>query len=85
MDITWMNYLTLIKADIWLPLLIAGSFLTLQLVIFLVVYSPSAKNKSVTSKVQFDEYEIDRQLKRQTDILERDRWDRISGYEQGGD
>ncbi len=75
---TWMNYSTLIKMEIWLPLLIAGVFLAFNVFVFLLTYDP--KKDSKVSDVRLDEYEIDRQLKRQTDILERDRWDRISGY-----
>ena len=73
----------LIKSDIWLPLLIGGIYLTFNIFLFLLLYNPRRNNPTRTQSVRYDDHEINRQLARQTDILERDRWDRISGYTHG--
>ena len=73
----------LIKSDIWLPLLVGGIYLTLNIFLFLLLYDPRRKGPVSTQSVRYNDSEINRQLARQTDILERDRWDRISGYTHG--
>ncbi len=85
MNILYMSYSALIKSSIWLPLLIGGGFLVFQIYLFFALYDPKSKDNK-TPNVTFNEYEIERQLKRQTNLMERDRSDRISGsngYDKG--
>lgn len=79
MSILYTSCSALIKSSIWLPLLIGGGFLAFQIYLFFALYDPKSKDNNKTPNVTFNEYEIERQLKRQTDLMERDRWDRISG------
>lgn len=83
MDIILTSFSTLIKSGMWVPIL-AGSFaLGLYLLIFLAFRktygSLDRSHNGVIKGPTVDSYEIERLLKRQTDILERDRWDNIAG------
>jgi hypothetical protein len=83
MYIALTNFSAIIKIGIWLPILVATIFIALNVFLIVITYHPKNKQRNFDVKNNIYNYgEIEKQLQRQTDLLERDRWDRISNGEK---